>query len=90
MNKDEKEYLKLVHKIHEKHGIQLRLFSKIPYAVNYERFNGHCEFCGCVLHSRPMYIMKFPHIQTNQVKYFCNYCASIHEKYIIFLIITKN
>jgi len=81
LNADEKEYLKLVHKIHEKHGIQLRLFSKIPYAVNYELFNGHCEFCNCVLHSRPMYVLKF---------HFCPYCASLHEKYIIFLIITKN
>jgi len=90
VNKEEKEYLKIVHKVHEKHGIQTKIFSKLPFAVSFHWFNGHCEFCNNVLHSRPMYIVKFPTLETNQVKYWCNYCAGIHEKYIICLIITKN
>jgi len=90
LNKEEKEYLKIVHKVHEKHGIQTRLFSIIPYAVSFEHFVGHCQFCNIRLKSRPMYIVKFPSLETNQVRYWCNYCASLHEKYIICLIITKN
>jgi len=90
MNKEEKEYLTLVHRVHRKHGIQTKIFTKIPYAVCYELFTGHCDFCQIKLNSRPMYVVKFPTLQTNQVRYWCNYCASIHEKYIICLIITKN
>jgi len=90
LNREEKEYLDLVHKVHEKHGIQTKIFSIIPYAVNYNLYNGHCDFCQIKLNSRPMYILKFPGIETNQVRYFCSYCASLHEKYIICLIITKN
>jgi len=90
MNQEEKEYLNLVHKVHKKHGIQTRLFNLIPYAVGYDRFTGHCDFCQSNLRSRPMYIVKFPTLETNQVRYWCNYCASLHEKYIICLIITKN
>jgi len=90
LNKEEKEYLKIVHKIHEKHGIQTKLFSLIPYAVGFDRFCGYCDFCKSKLKSRPMYIVKFPTLETKQVRYWCNYCASIHEKYIICLIITKN
>jgi len=90
MNRDEKKYLELVHKVHKKHGLQTKLFSIIPYAVNFSLFNGHCDFCNSVLRTRPMYIVKFPTLETNQVRYWCNYCASIHEKYIICLIITKN
>jgi len=90
MNREEKEYLKIVHKVHEKHHIQTRLFTLIPYAVGYDLFHGHCELCNQVLKSRPMYIVKFPNLETNQVRFWCNYCASIHKKYIIMLIITKN
>jgi len=90
MNKEEKDYLNLVHKVHREHGIQTRIFTKIPYAVSFTRFNGHCEFCSIMLHSRPMYIVKFPTLETNQVRYWCNYCAGLHEKYIICLIITSN
>jgi len=90
MNKDEREYLNLIHKVYEEHNIQTKLFSLIPIAVNFELFHGHCDFCEKRLYSRPMYILKFPHIDTMQVRYFCRYCAEIHEKYIQFLIITKN
>jgi len=90
MNREEKEYLKIVHATHEKHHIQTKLFSLTPYAVCYNRFNGHCDICQQQLHSRPMYVVKFPNLETNQVRYWCTYCASIHKKYIIMLIITKN
>ncbi len=90
VDKDEKDYLNLIHKTYEEHHIQTRLFSMIPYAVNYEKFNGHCDWCNRLLRSRPMYILKIPHLETKQVRYFCSYCASIHEKYIIMLILTKN
>jgi len=62
----------------------------VPYAVAYEKFHGHCEMCETVLKSRPMYVVKFPNLETNQVRFWCNYCASLHEKYIICFIITKN
>jgi len=90
MNNEEKEYLRLVHGVHSKHHIQTRLFTMVPYAVGFERFKGHCEICEQKLNSRPMYIVKFPNLETNQVRYWCTYCASLHEKYIICLIITKN
>jgi len=90
MNQEEKEYLKIVHAVHKKHGIQTKLFSKIPYAVGFDLWNSHCQYCNVLLHSRPMYVVKFPTLETNQVCYWCPYCASIHEKYIICLIITKN
>jgi len=90
VNKEEKDYLKLVHKVHEKHHIQTRLFTMVPYAVSYELFTNHCEMCGQILRSRPMYIVKFPNLETNQIRYWCNYCASLHEKYIICMLITKN
>jgi len=90
MNREEKEYLKIVHNIHREHHIQTRLFSLTPIAVSFELFNGHCEICKTVLHSRPMYIVKYPHLETKQINYWCTYCASLHEKYIIALIITKN
>ncbi len=90
MNSDEKEYLKIIHLVHEKHHIQTRIFSMIPFAVSFERFNGHCEKCQIKLHSRPMYIIKIPSLETNQIRYWCNYCAALHKKYIICMIITKN
>jgi len=90
MKPEEREYLSIVHKIHQKNGIQTKIFSLCPMAVNFNLFNGHCEFCQKVLRSRPMYIVKFPTLETLQVKYWCSYCAGIHEKYIKFLIITKN
>jgi len=90
LNQEEKEYLKIIHKIHEKHHIQTKLFSYLPAAVGFELFTGHCEICDQKLRSRPMYIVKFPNLERNQVRYWCNYCASLHEKYIIQLIITKN
>jgi len=90
MNREEKEYLKIVHAVHQKHHIQTKLFSYLPFAVSFEIFNGHCQKCQIKLHSRPMYIVKFPNLETNQVMYWCNYCAGLHEKYIISLIITKN
>jgi len=90
MNKEEKEYLEIIHNVSKKHGIQTRLFSLIPIAVNFENFNGHCEYCSKILKSRPMYMVRFPNLETNQIRYWCSYCASLHEKYIICLIITKN
>jgi len=90
MDKAEKEYLDTIHKKLQEHHIQTKLFSMIPFAVNYERFNGHCDWCNRKLASRPMYILKIPTLETKQVRYFCSYCASIHEKYIIMLILTKN
>jgi len=90
LNQEEKEYLKLVHRVHEKHHIQTKLFSLIPFAVSYTLFNGHCDMCKQILRSRPMYVVKFPTLETNQVRYWCNYCASLHKKYIICFIITKN
>jgi len=90
MNKEEKEYLKIVHTIHQKHHIQTNLFSMVPYAVSFNLFNGHCEKCQIKLHSRPMYIVKFPNLEVKQICYWCGYCASLHSKYIISLIITKN
>jgi len=62
----------------------------IPYAVSFELFNGHCDLCQHILKSRPMYIIKIPGIDTKQVRYWCNVCASRHEKYIILKVITKN
>jgi len=90
MNKDEKEYLNMIHSIHQKHGIQTKIFSLQPFAVKFELFHGHCEFCDLVLHSRPMYIMKIPGNDMYQIKYLCQYCAGLHEKYIKFMIISKN
>ena len=90
MNKEEREYLNIVHKIHQEHGIQTKLFSICPIAVKFDNFVGHCEYCKTKLKSRPLYIVKMPNLDTYQVKYWCNYCAGIHEKYIISLIITKN
>jgi len=90
MSPEEKEYLQIIKKIHEKHHIQTKLYTKIPFAVGFDLFNGHCELCKIKLRSRPMYIVKFPNLETNQIRYWCNYCASIHDKYIISLIITKN
>lgn len=90
ITKEEKEYLKIVHTIHEKHHIQTRLFTMIPLAVGFELFKGHCEMCEQKLRSRPMYLVKFPNLEKYQVRFWCNYCASLHSKYIISLIITKN
>jgi len=90
MNKEEKQYLKIVHATHEKHHIQTKLWTKIPFAVGFDLFQGRCEICETKLRHRPMYIVKFPNLETNQVRYWCNYCAELHEKYIIMLIITHN
>jgi len=90
MNREEKEYLKIVHKVHEKHHIQTKIWCMVPYAVGFDLFQGRCEICETKLKSRPMYIVKFPNLETNQVRYWCNYCASLHEKYIIMLVISKN
>jgi len=90
MKPEEREYLNLVHKVHEKHGIQTKIFSLIPIAVAYHLFNGHCDICQQKLRSRPMYILKIPRLERFQIKYLCSYCAKLHEKYIRFLIITKN
>jgi len=90
MNKEEKEYLKIVHATHEAHKIQTKIFCLHPYAVSFNLFNGHCEQCLGKLRSRPMYVMKLPGLEVLQIKYLCNYCAGLHEKYIKFLIITKN
>jgi len=90
ISKEEKEYLKIVHAVNREHGIQTKLWSIIPYAVSFEIFNGHCQKCQIKLRSRPMYIVKFPNLATKQIHYWCNYCASLHEKYIITLVITKN
>jgi len=90
MNREEKEYLKFVHQVHREHHIQTKIFSMMPFAVGFDLFNGHCNLCEIKLRSRPMYIVKFPHLATKQVRYWCNYCASIHEKYIVCMIITKN
>jgi len=90
MNKEEKEYLDIVHKVHREHNIQTKLFSIKPIAVCFEHFLGICQYCSKKLQSRPLYIVKFPTLDTYQVKYWCPYCAGLHEKYIISLIITKN
>jgi len=31
-------------------------------------FTNHCEMCGQILRSRPMYIVKFPNLETNQIR----------------------
>jgi len=90
MNQEEKAYLKIVHAVHEKHHIQTKLFSYLPLAVGFELFKGRCEMCEQKLRSRPMYLVKFPNLERYQVRYWCNYCAGLHKKYIISLIITKN
>jgi len=90
MNKEEKEYLDIVHDTLQGHNIQTKLFSMQPIAVKFDLFHGHCEYCQKRLQSRPMYIVKFPNLTTYQIKYWCTYCAGIHEKYIISLVITKN
>jgi len=90
MNREEKEYLDLVHKTHQEHGIQTKIFSMIPLAVKFDNFCGYCEYCHTTLKHRPLYIVKIPNLEHYQVKYWCNYCAGIHQKYIISLIITQN
>jgi len=90
LNREEREYLDLVHRTHEKHGIQTKIFSVQPLAVKFDLFHGHCELCQKRLQSRPMYIVKMPNLEHYQIKYWCTYCAGIHERYIISLIITKN
>jgi len=90
MKQEEKEYLNIVHKINEKHGIQTKIFSMCPLACKFELYHGHCEKCAIKMNSRHMYIVKFPNLETYQVRDWCNYCAGLHEKYIISLIITKN
>jgi len=90
--KEEREYLNMVHKTYEKHHIQTKIFSKIPLAAKFDLFNGHCEMCQIKLKSRPMYILKVPNKYQNslQIRYLCQYCAGLHEKYIIMFFITKN
>jgi len=90
MDKEEREYLKIIHNVERANHIQTKIFSLKPYAVSFELFNGHCQFCQLKLHSRPMYVMKIPNLEVMQIKYLCGYCAGLHEKYIKFLIITKN
>jgi len=89
-NKEEKEYLKIIKKAKQEHHLQTKIFSLKPLAVKFDLFNGHCEMCQIKLHSRPMYLLKIPRTEVTQVRYFCGYCASLYEKYIIGLIITKN
>jgi len=90
MKKEEKEYLKIIHAINEKHGLQTKIFSMQPLAVKFDKFNFHCEQCSQILRSRPMYLMKRPGVNVLSIKYLCNYCAGLHEKYIVSLIITSN
>jgi len=89
-NKEEKEYLKIVHKSKEEHHLQTKIFSLQPMAVKFDLFTGHCEMCQQKLHSRPLYLLKIPNNDITQIRYFCGYCAGLHQKYIIGLIITKN
>ena len=90
MKPEEKEYLNIIHKIHEKHGIQTKIFSLQPLAVKFDNYTGHCEFCQHKLRSRPVYVMKIPGHSMYEIKYLCQYCAGLHEKYIISLFILKN
>jgi len=80
----------MVHKQHEKHHIQTKLFSMIPLAVKFDLFHGHCENCQAIMRSRMMYLLKKPKDNMLTIKYLCSYCASLHEEFIRFLIITKN
>jgi len=90
MKPEEREYLNMMKKTYEKHHIQTKIFSMLPIAVKFDLFHGHCELCQQVMKSRAMYIMKVPNENVLQIKYLCGYCAGLHEKYIRFLIITKN
>jgi len=90
--KEEKEYLDMIHKTSREHHIQTKLFSMVPLAAKFDLFTGHCEMCAIKLRSRPMYIMEIPNKfeKMLQIRYLCGYCASLHEKYIKFFLITKN
>jgi len=90
--KEEREYLNMIRKTEQEHHIQTKIFSKIPLAAKFDLFTGHCEMCQIKLHSRPMYILKVPnkYEKTLQIRYLCQYCAGLHEKYIIMFFITKN
>jgi len=90
MDKEEREYLDLVHKNLNDYFIQTKIFSLAPLSVKFDLFNGHCEFCLTKLHSRPTYFLKIPNLQHLQIKYLCGRCAGLHQKYIKFMIITKN
>jgi len=88
--KEEKIYLEMVHKIKEKHGLQTKLFSLIPTATKFDLFIGRCELCDHKLTSRPMYVLKIPGQNMYKIKYLCQYCANLHEKYIVMFFILKN
>jgi len=88
--KEEKEYLAIVKRAKEKHHLQTKLFSLIPTAVKFDLWIGHCELCMNQLRSRPMYVLKIPNDPVLKIKYLCQYCASLHEKYIIAFYILKN
>jgi len=80
----------MVHKCAEKHGLQSKLFSLIPTAAKFDLFIGHCELCNLKLKARPMYVLKIPNDPVYKIKYLCQYCANLHEKYIIMFFILKN
>jgi len=88
--KEEKEYLEIVKKTKEKHHLQTKIFSLQPMAVKFDLYHGHCELCELKLHSRPMYILKIPGNPVYQIRYLCQYCAGLHEKYIVSFFILKN
>jgi len=83
-------YLEMVHKCNEKHGLQTKLFALIPTACKFDLYHGHCELCEQKLQSRPMYILKIPNDPVYKIKYLCQYCANLHEKYIVMFFILKN
>jgi len=90
--KEEKEYLNMIHRTNREHHIQSKLFSKVPTAVKFDNFTGHCEMCQIKLESRPMYVLKVPnkYEKAYLIRYLCTYCASLHAKYIIMFFITRN
>jgi len=90
MKPEEKEYLDMIKKTHQEHHIQTKIFSMLPLAVKFDLWVGHCELCDLKMRARTMYILKIPNNPVLQIKYLCGYCAGLHEKYIRFLIITKN
>jgi len=90
LKKEEKEYLKIMKNAREKHHLQTKIFSLMPIAVKFDLFIGHCELCKLKLKSRPVYIMKIPNNPIHQIKYLCQYCAGLHEKYIVSFFILKN
>lgn len=87
---EEKQYLNIIRKIQDRHGIQTQIFSLMPNAVKFDNFIHRCEACMTHLESRPTYVLKIPNDKILKIKYLCKNCAGKYTKYIVYYLILKN